>query len=82
MRTQGVVGDNTLASIGVPASLPDAGTPYERLLVEFGSSATAVYLYIEPAADSRTIEFTGVAEYAYEQVPFKASFTVNIPKGY
>lgn len=79
MRTQGYVSVNELTA---SASLPDAGKPYEELLVQFGANATAVYLYIEPAADSRTLEFTGVAEYAYEQVSFKAPFTVNIPKGY
>ena len=80
MRTpQGYVSVNELTA---PASLPDAGKPYEERLVQFGANATAVYLYIEPAADSRTLEFHGVAEYAYEQVPFQAPFTVNIPKGY
>ena len=79
MRTQGYVSVNELTA---SASLPDAGKPYEELLVQFGANATAVYLYIEPAADSRTLKFLGVAEYAYEQVPFQAPFTVNIPKGY
>ena len=79
MRTQGYVSVNELTA---SASLPDAGKPYEERLVQFGANATAVYLYIEPAADSRTLEFLGVAEYAYEQVPFQAPFTVNIPKGY
>lgn len=79
MRTQGYVSVNELTA---SASLPDAGKPYEERLVQFGANATAVYLYIEPAADSRTLEFHGVAEYVYEQVPFQAAFTVNIPKGY
>ena len=82
MRTQGIVGENDLYTNGVPASLPLPGKPYEQRLVQFGANAKEVYLYIEPAADSRTLEFIGIAEYAYEQVPFQSVFVVNIPKGY
>ena len=83
IRTQGLVGDNTLESVGVPVNLPDAGTSYQQRLVQFGASATEVFVYIEPAADTRTLEFIGRAEYAYEQgqnsVPFENRFVVKLP---
>lgn len=82
LRTQGYVGDNDLYSVGMPVSLPDAGKFYEKQIVEFGASAKAIYLYIEPSADTRTIEFVGISEYAYEQVDFQSTFVVKIPKGY
>ena len=82
LRTQGYVGDNDLYSVGMPVSLPDADKFYELQIVKFGPNDKAIYLYVYPQADTRTIEFEGFAEYAYEQVDFQSKFVVKFPKGY
>lgn len=49
-------------------------------IVQLGQSATSLILTIEHAADTRTLEFTGVASYALESVPFENNLTVSAPK--
>ena len=82
MRAQGYV-DPIETSHGI-TNVGSPNTEYVRSIVFGPNTSNQVFLYIEPAADSRTLEIIGRAEYAYEQgdraVDFESSLIVSIPK--